>query len=526
VVPSRIKSSPQPVRCAVYTRVSTPDQAEGEFSSLDHQWEAGDSFIAGQASNGWVASTTRYDDAGFSGSNTDRPALDRLLQDVAAGLVDAIVVYRLDRISRSIFDFAKIIHHLNQHGCTFVSITEQFDTSTPQGKLHLNMMLSFSEFERELIANRTRDKVVAARKRGRWTGGIPPLGYDLLPDGGGLVVNPEETERVRTIFQLYTQRESMTGVLAELRKRHWRTKSWTTKRGVVREGVPYQKGSLRRLLTNPVYRGQVLCKGEIYDGLHEGIIDDDLWSRVQRLLTANGRSGGNGAKNKHGALLRGILRCANCDSAMTHTFTKKQSRLYRYYTCVHAQKHGFESCPTKSIPATEIERVIVERIQVVGSDQRLVSATVKAAKDQLPQQHRLVQGDISACQRDLERLRAEEKQVFQVIGKGGRAAERATVRLEEIAQESSSLQDRLATLTRQATSLENQTINPNHLRTALASFTEIWNVLLPQERTRVIHLLIQQVDYNGETGTLGITFHPVGIKALLAEAESNQEATK
>ncbi|MFH1844883.1 MAG: recombinase family protein, partial [bacterium] len=515
MVPRRKQSTPESVRGAVYTRVSTPDQAEGEFSSIDHQREAGESFIAGQASNGWVVSTTQYDDAGFSGSNTDRPALDRLLQDVAAGLVDAIVVYRLDRISRPIFDFARIIRHLNQHGCAFVSITEQFDTSTPQGKLHLNMMLSFSEFERELISARTRDKVIAARKRGRWTGGIPPLGYDLLPEGGGLVVNPNEAERVRAIFRLYIQQESLTGTLAELRERQWKTKSWTTKRGHTREGVPFQKGSLRRLLTNVTYRGQVLCKGEVYDGLHEGIVDDDLWDRVQRLLTTNGRTGGSGAKNRHGALLRGLIRCANCDAAMTHTFTKKRSRLYRYYCCTRAQKCGWDSCPTKSIPATEIERVIVERIQVIGKDRRLVRATVKAATDQLAQQHRLVQGDIRACERDLARLRAEEKQVFQVIGRGGKAAERAAVRLENIAQESSSLKDRLGSLTRHATDLEIQTINPDDLRIALESFSEIWTVLLPQERARIIHLLIQQVDYDGETGTLGITFHPVGIRALV-----------
>jgi len=515
VAPRRRKPDPDPVLCAVYCRVSTLGQDNGDFTSIDNQREACEAYITSQKHEGWQCLPERYDDIGFSGGTLGRPALSRLIEDILSRRVNCVVTYKLDRLSRSLLDFAQMISVLDQHEVSLVSVTQPINTGDTTGRLMLNILLSFAQYERETIADRTRDKIVAARKRGRWTGGQVPLGYDLHPDGGGLVVNPDEAKRVRAIFRLYTERESLSKTLTELRKRHWRTKTWTTQQGQVREGSPFQKDPLRRMLTNPVYLGKVRCKGEVYDGLHKPIVDRDLWDRVQHLLSVNGNDGGSRVKNKHGALLKGILRCAHCGSAMTHTFTKKKCRLYRYYVCVRNQNHGRGSCPTKSVPALEIERAIVSRIQVIGKDRLLVSATVKAAKAQLAQQQRAVKADIKACERDLERLRKEERQVLQVISRGGTTAERATVQLEDIAQESSTLKDRLVRFTRKISALKDQAINPEELRDALASFTEIWDVLLPQEQARVVHHIIQRIEYCGDFEKLGIVFHPFGIKTLL-----------
>jgi site-specific DNA recombinase len=331
-----VATATESVRAAIYTRVSTVDQAASDFSSLDNQRETAERFINGRP--GWVPIETRYDDGGFSGGSLDRPALARLLEDVSANRIDAVVVYKLDRISRSILGFAKIIDHLKQHDCAFISVSQQLDTSTPEGKLHLNMLLTFAEYERELISARTRDKVVAARKRGKYTGGPPPLGYDTAPEGAKLLVNRDEAVRVRAIFDVYLKHESLIATLAEMAERRWTTKAWTTRRGYHRKGKSFQKASLRRLLTNPVYIGKVLLQDQTYDGEHEGIVHTETWERAQRILKRNGSNGGRGVRNRYGALLKGILRCAPCDAAMTHSFTQKNGRRYRYYVCVRAQK--------------------------------------------------------------------------------------------------------------------------------------------------------------------------------------------
>ena len=511
------KTKNETLRCAIYTRVSTVDQAAGDFSSLDNQRESAENFI--NAKSGWVPIETRYDDGGFSGGTLDRPALERLLDDVGAGKIDAVVVYKLDRISRSILDFARIIDHLKKHDCAFISLSQQFDTSTPEGKLHMNIVLMFAEYERELISARTRDKMVAARRKGKWTGGIPPLGYDT--SAGTLIVNPDEATRVRTIFDLYLKRESLAATLAEMTERNWTTKSWTTKRGLYRKGKPFQKPSLRRLLTGHVYIGKVLYDNHVYDGEHDGIIDDKVWKRTQRMLKRNGSNGGRGGRNRYGALLKGLLRCAPCDAAMAHTFSKKNGRSYRYYVCGKAQRAGWSSCPTKSIPAEEIERCIYERIRAIGSDPKLVEETIRAARDQIAEQTTRLEAEVRITEQQLNRLREEKQSLLESIGQGGSVASRAAERLDQVAAEMESASSRLASLRHQFSDVQDQTIDTEDLTAAIAHFDPIWEVLLPRERVRIVRLLIQQVDFDGGSGTLGITFQPSGIKALIAE--TNEE---
>jgi site-specific DNA recombinase len=503
-----VAKAAEQVRCAIYTRVSTPDQAGGNFSSLDNQREMADAYILSQ---GWGTVGQQYNDAGFSGSTLERPALDRLLRDAQDGLVDCIVVTKIDRLSRSLLDFARIVDVLDRHGVSFVAVTQQFDTSTPMGKLTLNVLLSFAQFEREMIAERTREKMVAARRKGKYTGGTPPLGYDARE--GKLVVNDDEAVRVRAIFDLYLKHESLTATLAEMAERRWTTKSWTTRRGYHRKGLPFQKASLLSLITNPVYIGKMEYQGESYEGEHAGTADSEVWDRTQRILKSNCSNGGRGVRNRYGALLKGILRCAPCDSAMTHSFTKKNGRRYRYYVCCKAQKTGWANCPTRSVAAGEIEQAIYDRIRMIGRDPVLVQETIAAARKQLTDEIEQLEADVNVAERRLARLRDERQTLLETIGRGGTVAARAAERLDQVAGEISGKTSSVSALRRQVADLSAQEIDEEDLTTVLGKLDPIWDVLLPRERTRIIRLLIKLVDFDGEK--IGMTFHPSGIKTLV-----------
>src|SRR5229473_2521841 len=245
------------VRCASYTRKSTEEGLDQEFNSLHAQREAGEAYIKSQKHLGWTLVSTHYDDGGFTGGNLDRPALQQLLEDIDAHHIDCVVVYKVDRLSRSLLDFARLVDRFDQRSVSFVSVTQQFNTTTSLGRLTLNILLSFAQFEREIISERTSDKMSAARRKGKWIGGTPVLGYDVDSAGGRLVINEKEARRVREIFALFIQHHSLSAVVAELARRRWRTKSWKSQNGTAHAGRTFAQASLRRLLTNAVYAGMV-----------------------------------------------------------------------------------------------------------------------------------------------------------------------------------------------------------------------------------------------------------------------------
>lgn len=369
------------VRCAIYTRKSTDEGLDQDFNTLDAQREAGESFIDSQRHEGWSALATHYDDGGFTGANMERPGLKKLLADIAAGLIDCVVVYKLDRLTRSIRDFFKIIEILEQHSVTFVSVTQQFNTTNSFGRLALNILLSFAEFERETISERTRDKMRAARRKGKFTGGNIVLGYDVAPTGGSLVVNAGEAERVRAIFTLYLELGSLIPVLDVLDERVWRMKEWTTREGHRRGGARFTKTTLYNLLTNVVYTARVKFDGKLYAGEHERIVDDGSFNRVQEQLKRAGR-GGERRRNKHGALLKGLLRCASCGAGMTHTYVKKKHVLYRYYVCNTAHQRGYHCCKTRSVPAPLLESAVVDKIRGVAQNSEVFSDVLRRVEEQ------------------------------------------------------------------------------------------------------------------------------------------------
>jgi site-specific DNA recombinase len=351
------------LRCAIYTRKSTEEGLEQEFNSLDAQREAAEAYIQSQRREGWIALPELYDDGGFTGANMDRPALTRLLQAVEAGELDCVVVYKVDRLSRSLLDFTRMLSVFEKHKVSFVAVTQQFNTSTSLGRLTLNILLSFAQFERELIGERTRDKMSAARRKGKWVGGCPVLGYGVDPAGGRLVVNEQEAEHVRAIFALFEENHSARLTLAEIERRGWRLKSWTRKTGQFRSGGEFALNSLRRLLTNILYTGAIRHKGQVYPGEHPAIVSPDSWEGVQILITQRGGLARGKSRNKRLALLNGLLYCESCATRMVYSYAVKKDRKYPYYVCLNAQRKGWAACPGKSLSAGAIEESILERIR-------------------------------------------------------------------------------------------------------------------------------------------------------------------
>lgn len=278
------------MRCAIYTRKSTEEGLNQSFNSLDAQREAAEAYILSQRQAGWVALPEPYDDGGFTGANLERPALQRLLTDIETGKVDAVCVYKVDRLSRSLLDFARLMAAFDKRSIHFISVTQPFNTTASLGRLTLNILLSFAQFEREIVQERTRDKMAAARRKGKWVGGTPVLGYDVAVGGGRLVINEQEARQVREIFVLYLEHRALLPVLAEIQRRQWTTKRWTTQAGRVHAGRSFRQRDVTALLSNRIYQGKVHYQGQSYPGEHLAIIEERVFSAVQRQLQENQRA--------------------------------------------------------------------------------------------------------------------------------------------------------------------------------------------------------------------------------------------
>jgi site-specific DNA recombinase len=369
--------SPELVRCGIYTRKSTEEGLDQNFNSLDAQRESAEAYVLSQRNEGWIALEEHYDDGGFTGANMERPGLKRLLADVESGKVDCIIVYKYDRLSRSLADFMKLLEILDRHHVTFVAVTQPFDTRTSAGRFMVHMLLNFAQFEREMIAERTRDKMRAARRKGKWIGRYPVFGYNVAPKGGALLVNLIEAERVREIFTLYLRLGALIPVLDELERREWRMKTWTTRDRVRRGGTRFTKTTLHALLTNVAYVGRVQFEGKLFDGEQQRIVDDDTFDQVQERLHRNGTKGERKIRYKHGALLRGLVRCGSCGGVMIHTYVQKKIARYRYYVCAIAHQRGWNKCETRSVSAPELEAAVINVLRNVARDPAVLSEVLQ-----------------------------------------------------------------------------------------------------------------------------------------------------
>jgi len=505
---------PATIRCAIYTRKSTEEGLEQEFNSLDAQREAGEAYVKSQLHEGWVCLPTQYDDGGFTGANMDRPALRRLLADIDAGKVDCVVVYKVDRLSRSLLDFARIMETFDRQRVAFVSVTQAFNTASSMGRLILNVLLSFAQFEREMISERTRDKIAAARRRGKWSGGMPVLGY--IVENTKLVVDEFEAQRVRQIFDMYLERQSLLAVVKELNTRGWRTKRWTTRKESVRGGRRFDKTSLHQLLTNVAYVGKVRYKDEVHAGEHKAIVDAKAFDRVQSLLQRNGRSGGRGVRNKYGALLRGVLCCAACSCAMSHSYSSKGSRRYRYYVCNQAQKQGWQSCRSPSVPAGDIERFVVDQIRCAGRDPQLIRETLAAARRQTEEQMEALAAERAGLR---GRLREDHTELGRLA-----TAPPSDPRLADAQDRIHGAERRVTEIDDELVALKNTLVDEPEVAKALAEFDALWDALAPREQVRIVELLVERVVYDGAAGKISFTFRPAGIRTLVDELAKAREA--
>jgi site-specific DNA recombinase len=355
------------LRCAVYTRKSSEEGLEQEFNSLDAQREACEAYVASQKAEGWLLVPDRYDDGGFSGATLERPALTRLIADIEARQVDTVVVYKIDRLSRALMDFAKLVEVFDRNEVTFVSVTQSFNTTTSMGRLTLNILLSFAQFEREVIGERIRDKFAASRKKGMWMGGFVPLGYDVKDRK--LIVKKAEAASVRTIFEQFTRIGSMTKLLPILAKAGITAKS----------GKPIDKGYLYRVIKNRAYIGEAVHKGTAYAGEHAAIIDRKLWDRVHDILVESPRKRAMHTRSQTPALLKGLLFGPD-GSAMTPTHTRRKGKFYRYYVSTRVLKQAADACTIRRVPAGEVEAAVVHQVRALLRAPEIIVQTWRTAR--------------------------------------------------------------------------------------------------------------------------------------------------
>ena len=372
-----------PKRCAVYCRVSSDERLDQSFNSIDSQKEAGHAFIKSQSHEGWIAVADDYDDGGFSGGNMERPALKRLMADIQMGKVDIVVVYKIDRLTRSLPDFAKLVEVFDRSGVSFVAVTQQFNTTTSMGRLTLNILLSFAQFEREVTGERIRDKIAASKAKGMWMGGVPPLGYDVVERK--LIVNEREAALVRDIFRRYGEHGSAARLVRELDIEGHTTKAWVTQTGRQRPGRTIDQQYLFTMLRNRIYLGEISHNGQWYSGQHEAIVAPGLWDGAHAFIDRRKQAPREHAA-KHPALLAGLLFAPD-GQRMLHSFVKKKNgRQYRYYVpYLHKRRNAGASLSPGTedvghLPAAEIENAVLAQIHAALSAPQMLIAVWRACQ--------------------------------------------------------------------------------------------------------------------------------------------------
>ncbi len=412
------------IRCAIYTRKSTDEGLDQAFNSLDAQYEACAAYVASQRHEGWKLGAERFDDGGLSGGTLDRPALQRLLAEVDAGRIGMIIVYKIDRLTRSLVDFGRLVERLDAKGCSFVSVTQAFNTATSMGRLTLNVLLSFAQFEREVTAERIRDKIAASKKKGLWMGGALPLGYDRHPDPQRreLVVNPVEADVVKELFHLYGDLGNLRLVELEAERRGLRPKTLVSRTGRVRGGAAFARGQLHHLLTNPVYIGRIRHKDQSFAGQHPAIINAALWEEVQaRLIAASARPRGRGDAPTEPRALTGKLRDETGD-LLTPTHTQRHGRRFAYYVSNRLIAGGKDPTgwrlPAEALETT-LRQVVVAHLRRAASGHALLAhpdATGAA--------------DLMRCATDLaDRLESDTARLGSLIASGSLAQGRLQLEL-------------------------------------------------------------------------------------------------
>jgi site-specific DNA recombinase len=411
---------------------------------------------------------------------------------------------------------------LDNAGCSFVSVTQQFNTCSSMGRLTLNILLSFAQFEREIISERTRDKMGAARRKGKYIGGRPLLGYEVDRETKRLVVNEAEAVRVRQIFDLYLEHQGLIPTVDAITHLGWRTKLWVTKAGKTVGGVPFNKNALHALLTNRIYLGKVCYRDEVYEGEHDEIVDPAIFESVQRQLQSNRVQSGDRVHGRSAGVLAGLLYCSACESAMTHTSSsvRRKNKRYRYYVCNRATKRGRKSCPRASLPADDIEAFVVSQLQSLSIDDDLLSETCTRVRRSVS--HR--RSDLLKEQSTLSVAVHQNERAIDALATPTDDSAREATRLHSLA----SLTDqdrrdrrRLESISEELVAIESATPDRVSIIRAMNDLKSVWEHLTTSERSRLMSLLIDRIEHDPVEGNVSITLSPAGLQSF-GTSDSNQ----
>jgi DNA invertase Pin-like site-specific DNA recombinase len=492
-------------RCAIYTRKSTTHGLEQEFNSLDAQREACESYIRSQVSLGWEKVAT-YDDGGFTGANIERPGFQRLLHDIDQGLIDVVVVYKVDRLSRSLLDFAKVMERFNKGNAAFVSVTQNFSTADAMGRLTLNILMSFAEFEREMIGERTRDKVQAARKKGRWTGGQVPLGYDLKE--GKLVINELEALTVRDVFATYLEKRSSLEVVRALVTKGRPTKHHVSRLGRVRPPKPWDLDAVLRILKNPVYAGLTSCGDELFEGEHTGLVGREEFQRVQALLEGKQRE--REVKPSR-YLLKDLVRCMACAGPMSPASTRRGGREYRYYRCYARGKQGKEVCTGKPMPAPKLEEFVVSQIGALATSPGFAADVSDSFEQQATKLEKELREERQVLPKAIAGLAGEAGRLTAAMANlSGTAKQGIDAQLQGVLTNLGQQEARLSEVERSLRALLNRSADVTWAANTLGNFAEMWPLMTDQMQQRLLHVLLERVEVDRATGKVKTVLTELG----------------
>lgn len=499
------------LRCAIYTRKSTEEGLDQNFNSLDAQRDACESYIESQKSLGWRLIPDHFDDGGFSGGNTNRPGLTKLMAEVEAGMVDVIVVYKIDRLSRSLLDFSKMIERFEKLQVSFVSVTQQITTTNAHGRVMLNVLMSFAQYEREVASERIRDKLAAAKRRGKYCGGIPILGYDVDREQKKLVVNDNEAIMVKFIFRRFLQLGSVTILAKELNDKGYRTKAWVTKTGKKQGDEPWNKSHIYRFLSNRTYIGEVTHKGQVFPGEHQAIIEREIWTEAQELIQEKNRNCSTTPRVNMVSPLKGVMRCGHCDSSMGTTYTKKTDRRYSYYICEKDAKRPVSTCPIKRVPAGDIEKAIIEQLGAVFRTPTLIAQTYEKAREFELQEHQSVSIKRAELEKRVVDVQAEMKKIMTAELTVLEKAEKLRQNNEQIVELTRAIQE----IAKREDALTIHGITEREISESFETMDIFWNDLFPLEQKRLIDQLVEVIEIR-ETG-IDMVLNTAGMSSLILE---------
>ncbi len=488
------------MRCAIYTRVSTDEQANKEFSSLESQREICEHYIQVQREKGWILAGI-YEDPGYSGKDLERPGMQELLADAKLGKIDCVVTYKIDRIARSLRDFYKFWEVLQQNNVTFVSATQHFDTSDSMGMLMLNVLLSFAQFERELTIERTMSKMAIRAQRGKWNGGWIPIGYNYDKQAQLLTPNRKESKIVKRAFQLLIQSKKLGKVKNELNGKGYRTKSRVV---ASRDGEKkvigknrFDEDAIRAIIQNPIYKGFIRYKNQLYPGEHEAIIDVKTWDEANKILNQGQRPKALKLKDDHVHLLKGLIRCGDCGLTMTPYPSGKKDKNgipYLYYSCFSVSENGRHSnCRVRSLPAREFEKIVKTTISDLGKNTDLLEQSIKVANEEANKSLKPLLSEGKRLQQRASILAREINRIINVFKRKDLISEDLTKEYKKLAAEKEEIKVRLEKIQIDIERNQRNVLSADVIQKSLQNFSGVIDALSMEDQKELMQLLIREI---------------------------------